>query len=56
MSSGTYEEARDSPLLKKIEASQLRTTKDYENILLTEVEFADPEDAKVKIAAAEVSE
>lgn len=28
-SSGSYEEAKNSPLLKKIEASQLRTSQDY---------------------------
>ena len=30
--SGSYEEAKESPLLKKIEASKLRTTKDYKVI------------------------
>ena len=51
-SSGSYEEAKDSPLLKKIEASQLRTTKDYDTVFRTRIDFADPEDAKVVIAQA----
>ena len=54
--SGSYEEAKESPLLKKIEASKLRTTKDYEVIFQNKVDFAEPEDAKVKIAQAEVVE
>ena len=39
--------------MKKIEASKLRSTKDYEVIFKNQVEFADPDDAKVKIASAE---
>lgn len=55
-SSGSYEQARNSPLLKKIEASQLRATKDYDTIFKTRVDFADPEDAKVMVAQADTTE
>ena len=55
-SSGTYEEVQSSPLLAKIEASQLKKIEDYDVIFRNVVEFADPDEAKVKIAAAEVIE
>ena len=56
MSSGNYDQVKNSPLLKKIEASQLRTTKDYEVIFKNKINYAEAEDAKVKIASADVQE